>query len=42
MEKNLDGTREKPYFNVVDIDLLLGKKYNRASLETIAGLAPSK
>lgn len=26
MEKNLDGTREKPYFNVNDIDSLLGKK----------------
>ena len=39
MEKNLDGTREKPYFNVTDIDALLGKKYNRASLEDIAGIA---
>jgi len=41
MEKNLDGTREKPYFNVSDIDALLGKKYNRASLEAIAGIAKS-
>ncbi|MFK5915060.1 MAG: zeta toxin family protein [Woeseiaceae bacterium] len=41
MEKNLDGTREKPYFNVSDIDVLLGKKYNRASLEAIAGIAQS-
>jgi UDP-N-acetylglucosamine kinase len=39
MEKNLDGTREKPYFNIVDIDALLGKKYNRASLEAITGIA---
>jgi predicted ABC-type ATPase len=39
MEKNLDGTREKPYFNVSDIDALLGKKYNRASLEAIAGIS---
>lgn len=38
MEKNLDGTREKPYFNVSDIDSLLGKKYSRASLEAIAGI----
>lgn len=38
MEKNLDGKREKPYFNVTDIDVLLGKKYNRASLEAIAGI----
>jgi len=38
IEKNLDGTREKPYFNVTDIDALLGKKYNRASLEDIAGI----
>jgi predicted ABC-type ATPase len=38
MEKNLDGTKEKPYFNVTDIDALLGKKYNRISLETIAGI----
>lgn len=41
MEKNLDGTREKPYFNVSDIDSLLGKKYNRASLEAIAGIGNS-
>lgn len=41
MEKNLDGTREKPYFNVNDIDSLLGKKYNRASLEAIAGIGNS-
>ncbi|XPF95756.1 zeta toxin family protein [Colwellia sp. RE-S-Sl-9] len=41
MEKNLDGTREKPYFNVTDIDVLLGKKYNRASLEAIAGITKS-
>jgi UDP-N-acetylglucosamine kinase len=39
MEKNLDGKREKPYFNITDIDALLGKKYNRASLEAIAGIA---
>ena len=38
MEKNLDGTREKPHFNVTDIDVLLGKKYNRISLEAIAGI----
>ncbi len=38
IEKNIDGTREKPYFNVTDIDALLGKKYNRASLESIAGI----
>jgi UDP-N-acetylglucosamine kinase len=38
MEKNLDGTKEKPYFNVTDIDALLGKKYNRTSLEIIAGI----
>jgi UDP-N-acetylglucosamine kinase len=38
MEKNLDGTKEKPYFNVTDIDALLGKKYNRISLEAIAGI----
>lgn len=41
MEKNLDGTKEKPYFNVSDIDALLGKKYNRASLEHIAGIGNS-
>jgi predicted ABC-type ATPase len=41
IEKNLDGTREKPYFNVSDIDALLGKKYNRASLEAIAGIDKS-
>jgi hypothetical protein len=39
MEKNLDGTKEKPYFNVTDIDALLGEKYYRTSLETIAGIA---
>lgn len=39
MEKNLDGTKEKPYFNVTDIDALLGKKYNRKSLEAIAGIS---
>lgn len=39
MEKNLDGTREKPHFNIVDIDSLLGKKYNRTSLEVIVGIA---
>lgn len=38
MEKNLDGTKEKPYFNVTDIDALLGKKYNLASLQAIAGI----
>jgi UDP-N-acetylglucosamine kinase len=38
MEKNLDGTKEKPYFNVTDIDALLGKKYNRISLEAIADI----
>ena len=38
IEKNLDGTREKPYFNVSDINSLLGKKYDRAKLETIVGL----
>lgn len=32
---------EKPYFNVTDIDALLGKKYNRASLEAIAGITKS-
>lgn len=42
MEKNLDGTREKPYFNVSDIDALLGKKYNRTSLEVITGITKSK
>ena len=41
MEKNLDGTREKPYFNVNDIDALLGKKYNRDSLEAITGITKS-
>lgn len=41
MEKNLDGTKEKPYFNVTDIDALLGKKYTRASLESIAGISKS-
>ena len=41
IEKNLDGTREKPHFNVSDIDALLGKKYNRASLEAIAGIDKS-
>ncbi|WP_440874829.1 zeta toxin family protein [Thalassotalea sp. PLHSN55] len=41
IEKNLDGTREKPYFNVSDIDALLGKKYNRASLEAIVGITKS-
>ena len=38
MEKNLDGTREKPHFNVTNIDAILGKKYNRASLEAIVGI----
>jgi predicted ABC-type ATPase len=38
MEKNLDGTREKPHFNVTDIDAILGKKYNRDSLEAIVGM----
>jgi len=42
IEKNLDGTREKPHFNVGDIDVLLGKKYNRASLESIVGLTVLK
>ncbi|WP_257721035.1 hypothetical protein [Colwellia sp. MT41] len=32
---SVDGTREKPHFNVTDIDVILGKKYNRASLEAI-------
>ncbi len=41
MEKNLDGTRQKPYFNVSDIDSFLGKKYNRTSLEAIAGVGNS-
>jgi len=42
IEKNLDGTREKPHFNVTDIDVILGKKYNRASLEVIAGISQPK
>lgn len=42
IEKNLDGTREKPHFNVTDIDAILGKKYNRASLETIIGFTQHK
>ncbi|WP_057831082.1 zeta toxin family protein [Colwellia sp. TT2012] len=42
IEKNLDGTREKPHFNVTDIDVILGKKYNRASLEAIAGISQPK
>ena len=42
IEKNLDGSREKPHFNVTDIDVILGKKYNRASLEAIAGINQPK
>jgi len=42
IEKNLDGTREKPHFNVSDIDALLGKKYNRAHLETIVQSTENK
>lgn len=38
IEKNIDGQNEKPHFNVNDIDALLRKKYNRASLEAIVGL----
>jgi len=41
IEKNIDGTREKPYFNVTNIDDLLGKKYNSSSLEAIAGISKS-
>jgi len=38
IEKNIDGTSKKPQFNVTDIDIILNKKYNRASLEIIAGI----
>lgn len=38
IEKNIDGQNEAPHFNVSDIDDLLGKKYNRESLEAIVGL----
>ena len=38
IEKNIDGHNEAHHANVCDIDDLLGKKYNRASLEAIVGL----
>lgn len=38
IEKNIDGQNDAPHSNVSDIDELLGKKYNRESLEAIVGL----
>lgn len=38
IEKNLDNNNHTPYYNVSDIDALLGKKYNREALEVIVGL----
>ena len=41
MEKNLDGTKDKPYFNVADIDAMLDKKCTREPLEAIASISKS-
>jgi len=38
IEKNIDGQNNMPCFDVTDIDALLGKKYNRETLEMIVGL----
>lgn len=38
IEKNLDNNNHTPYYNVSDIDALLGKKYNCEALEVIVGL----
>ncbi len=42
IEKNIDGSSEKSYTGVSNIDDFLDKKYNRSMLENIVGISESK